>query len=145
MGQHVMHMLPLSSLTTQEKKPPNEGGKRSQTGGGMWDSHQPPSTTPQVGTKGHICAPLSSSRTPGDNDIPRCCPLPSIPPGVDKSSGGRQRLACRRPFPPPLAFSPPSVLPHHPHLLLFPFGSDVAVVALDGRCRDVASFGTSSG
>ena len=65
MGQHVMHTLPPSSLMTQEKKPPNEGGKRSQTGGGVWDSHRPLSTTPRVGTKGHICAPLSSSRTPG--------------------------------------------------------------------------------
>ena len=26
---------------------------------------------------------------------------------------------------------PSSVLPHHPHLLPFPFGSDVAVVVLD--------------
>ena len=150
-----MHMLPPSLLTTQEKKPPNEGGKRSQTGGGVWDSHQPPSTAPQVGTKGHICAPLSSSRTPGDNDIPRCCPLPSIPPGVDKSSGGRQRLACRRPFPPPLAFSPRLSFPTIPTSCCFhsvamwrwwrSMGGVVMWRRLGRRRGDVSSFGTSSG
>jgi len=48
--------------------------------------------------------PSSLSRTPGDNDVPRHCPLPSIPPS-------------------------PHVLSPHPS---FPFSSDVAVVALDG-------------
>ena len=50
---------------------------------------------------------------------------------------------------PPSPPLPSSIYPHHPYLLLFPFSSDVVVVALDGvrstcgRRGDVASFGAS--
>jgi len=104
-------------------------------GGGMWVSRRAPSTTSQE-WEARMChpTPLSSSRTAGDNDIPRRCPrdLPPHPPCCDENSGERRRASrCRRPpphpFPPPLlAFLP--IIPSS--LLMSPvagtFGRDVA-------------------
>jgi len=77
-------------------------------GGGVWASHQPPSTTSQE-REARMCqpAPLSSSRTAGDNDIPRRCPrdLPPHPPCCNENPGERRR-ASRRRRPPPHPFPP---------------------------------------
>ena len=74
----------------------------------MWVTH----ATPVVVA---LHPPPLSTRTPGNNDEHRRSPFSSSP---------SPRLLS--PFP-----CPSSILPHRPHLLLFPFGSDVAMVALD--------------
>jgi len=103
-------------------------------GGSVWVSRRPPSTSQEWEARMCHPAPLSSSRTAGDNDIPRRCPqdLPPHPPCCDENSGEQRRASrCRRspphPFPPLLAFLP--IIPLS--LLMSPvagtFGRDVAL------------------
>ena len=136
MGQHVMHTLPPSSLTMQEKKPPNKGGKRSQMGGGVWDSHRPPSTTPRewegVGSRRHICAILPLRQLWGAMTGYVVAPCPPSPLVLTKNPGNDDdQVVVVIPAPLSPYSLPSSILPHHSHLLPFPFGSDVVVVALD--------------
>ena len=86
-----MHTLPPSSLAMQEKKPPNEGGKQSQTGGGVWDSHQPPSMTlwewEGVGSRRHICAILPLRQLWGATTGYVVAPCPPSPLVLTKNPG----------------------------------------------------------
>ena len=103
-GRRVGNMPPPSSTI-----PPNcWGGKRVRMGRHV-------TTCRPVIVALH--PPPLSTKTPGNDDTCRRSPSSSSP---------SPRLLSPFPFP-----SPSSILPHHPHLLLFPFGSDVAMVALD--------------
>ena len=60
-----LHAAPVV-IHDVEKNTPHKGGKRSQTGGGVWDSHRPSSTTLReregVGSRRHVCAILPPRR-----------------------------------------------------------------------------------
>ena len=88
--------------------------------------------------------PCRRQELQGTTTYPIVVPRPPSPLVLTKDPGDDDDLLVVVLSPLPSHSPPPSVLPHCPHLLLFPFGSDVVVVALDGRCRDVALFGTSS-
>ena len=61
------------------------------------------------------------------------CPGPPLHPLLVTKHLGEddEQVVIVVPLPLSLRSLPSSVLPHHPHLLPFPFGSDVVVVVLD--------------
>ena len=102
----------------------------------MWDSHRPLSTTLQeregVGSRRHVCAILPLHQLWGAMAGYVVAPCPPSPLVLTKNPGNNDdQVVVVIPAPLSLYSLPSSVLPHHPHLLLFPFGSDVVVVALD--------------
>ena len=102
----------------------------------MWDSHRPLSTTLQeregVGSRRHVCAILPLHQLWGAMAGYVVAPCPPSPLVLTKNPGNNDdQVVVVIPAPLSLYSLPSSVLPHHPHLLLFLFGSDVAMVAFD--------------
>ena len=85
-----------------------------------------------VGSRRHVCAILPLHQLWGATTYSVVAPCPPSPLALTKNPGNDDDLVVVV-IPAPLSpYSlPSSVLPHHPHLLLFPFGSDVVVVVLD--------------
>ena len=104
--------------------------------GGVWDSHWPPSTMLReregVGSRRHICAILPLRQLWGAMTGYVVAPCPPSPLVLTKNPGNNDdQVVVIIPAPLSPYSLPSSILPHHPHLLPFPFGSDVVVVALD--------------